>query len=50
MSRKTNTTRSEALGAVTRGDTQILLYDTPGAPLRAPLPRGPLTPPGCQAW
>lgn len=30
VSRKTNTTRREALGAVTRGDTQLLLYDTPG--------------------
>lgn len=30
VSRKTNTTRAEALGALTRGDTQLLLYDTPG--------------------
>lgn len=30
VSRKTNTTRMEALGALTVGDTQILLVDTPG--------------------
>jgi len=30
VSRKTNTTRGEALGALTEGDTQLLLYDTPG--------------------
>jgi len=32
VSKKTNTTRAEALGALTVGDTQLLLYDTPGAP------------------
>jgi len=30
VSRKTNTTRLETLGALTCGDTQILLVDTPG--------------------
>lgn len=30
VSRKRNTTLSEILGVVTKGDTQILLYDTPG--------------------
>ncbi len=30
VSKKTNTTRAEALGATTLGDTQLLLYDTPG--------------------
>jgi GTP-binding protein Era len=30
VSRKTNTTRLETLGALTAGDTQILLVDTPG--------------------
>jgi GTP-binding protein Era len=30
VSRKTNTTRREALGALTVGDTQLVLYDTPG--------------------
>ncbi|KAJ7563233.1 hypothetical protein O6H91_03G102000 [Diphasiastrum complanatum] len=30
VSRKTNTTRSEILGVLTEGDTQLLFYDTPG--------------------
>lgn len=30
VSRKTNTTRMEILGVSTKGDTQLLLYDTPG--------------------
>lgn len=30
VSHKTNTTRTEMLGAVTHGDTQLVFYDTPG--------------------
>lgn len=30
VSNKTNTTRREMLGALTRGNKQMLLYDTPG--------------------
>lgn len=34
VSRKTNTTTEEVLGAITKGDTQICIFDTPGLILR----------------
>lgn len=36
MSQKTNTTRRETLGAVTLGDTQLVITDTPGTTRRRP--------------
>ena len=48
MSEKTNTTVRETLGVFTRGDTQVLLFDTPGVVDAKyvpcfPLPCGTLT-------
>lgn len=40
VSRKTNTTRVETLGAATFGDTQLVLHDTPGAHTCAVLAHG----------